>query len=88
MLIINFEGREAKGLWKGRYDETFAGEDAETQVMGKRKNRLSIQIKKFIKIVSSKISFHLDHNDSIIIFKSMCIYTTGIKILRLCLQVV
>ena len=26
-LIINFEGREAKGLSKGRYDETFAGED-------------------------------------------------------------
>ena len=28
MLTINFEGREAKGLSKGRYDETFAGEDA------------------------------------------------------------
>ena len=28
MLIINFEGREAKGLSEGRYDETFAGEDA------------------------------------------------------------
>ena len=28
MLLINFEGREAKGLSKGRYDETFAGEDA------------------------------------------------------------
>ena len=28
MLIINFEGREAKGLSKGRYDETFASEDA------------------------------------------------------------
>ena len=28
MLIINFEGREVKGLSKGRYDETFAGEDA------------------------------------------------------------
>ena len=27
MLIINFEGREVKGLSKGRYDETFAGED-------------------------------------------------------------
>ena len=27
MLIINFEGRKAKGLSKGRYDETFAGED-------------------------------------------------------------
>ena len=27
MLIINFEGREAKGLSEGRYDETFAGED-------------------------------------------------------------
>ena len=27
MLIINFEGREAKGLSKGRYDETFAVED-------------------------------------------------------------
>ena len=27
MLIINFEGREAKGLSNGRYDETFAGED-------------------------------------------------------------
>ena len=24
-LIINFEGREVKGLSKGRYDETFAG---------------------------------------------------------------
>ena len=30
MLIINFEGREAKGLSKGRYDETFAGEDGVT----------------------------------------------------------
>ena len=29
MIIINFEGREAKGLLKGRYDETFAGEDDE-----------------------------------------------------------
>ena len=28
-LIINFEGCEAKGLSKGRYDETFAGEDAD-----------------------------------------------------------
>ena len=28
MLIINFEGLKAKGLSKGRYDETFAGEDA------------------------------------------------------------
>ena len=27
MLIIHFEGREVKGLSKGRYDETFAGED-------------------------------------------------------------
>ena len=27
MLIINFEGREAKGLSKGRYDKSFAGED-------------------------------------------------------------
>ena len=27
MLIINFEGREVKGLSEGRYDETFAGED-------------------------------------------------------------
>ena len=27
MLIINFEGREVKGLSKDRYDETFAGED-------------------------------------------------------------
>ena len=27
VLIINFEGREAKGLSEGRYDETFAGED-------------------------------------------------------------
>ena len=27
MLIINFEGREAKGLSEGRFDETFAGED-------------------------------------------------------------
>ena len=27
MLIINFEGREVKGLSKGRYDETFVGED-------------------------------------------------------------
>ena len=24
---MNFEGREAKGLSKARYDETFAGED-------------------------------------------------------------
>ena len=30
MLIINFEGHEAKGLSKGRYDETFAGEDVNT----------------------------------------------------------
>ena len=30
MLIINFEGREAKALSKGRYDETFAGEDGYT----------------------------------------------------------
>ena len=30
MLIINFEGREVKGLSKGRYDETFAGEDAKS----------------------------------------------------------
>ena len=34
MLIINFEGREAKGLSKGRYDKTFAGEDAKTYVVG------------------------------------------------------
>ena len=27
MLIINFEGREVKGLSKDRYDKTFAGED-------------------------------------------------------------
>ena len=27
MLIINFVGREVKGLSKGRYDETFASED-------------------------------------------------------------
>ena len=27
MLLLNFEGREAKDLSKGRYDETFAGED-------------------------------------------------------------
>ena len=27
MLLINSEGREAKGLSKGIYDETFAGED-------------------------------------------------------------
>ena len=26
-LIINFEGREVKGLSKGRFDETFVGED-------------------------------------------------------------
>ena len=26
-LLINSEGREAKGLSKGRYDETFVGED-------------------------------------------------------------
>ena len=32
MLIINFEGREAKGLSKGRYDETFAGEDVGSAV--------------------------------------------------------
>ena len=30
MLIINFEGREVKGLSKGRYDETFTGEDVKT----------------------------------------------------------
>ena len=29
MLIINFEGREAKGLSEGRYDETVAGEDVQ-----------------------------------------------------------
>ena len=34
MLIINFEGREAKGLSKGRYDETFAGEDVSHGAMG------------------------------------------------------
>ena len=28
---MNFEGREAKGLSKGRYDETFAGEDDGTR---------------------------------------------------------
>ena len=28
-LIINFEGREVKGLSKGRYDETFASEDVQ-----------------------------------------------------------
>ena len=32
MLIINSEGREAKGLSKGRYDETFVGEDDELSV--------------------------------------------------------
>ena len=26
-LIINFKGREVKGLSKGRYDKSFAGED-------------------------------------------------------------
>ena len=31
MLIINFEGREAKGLSKGRYDETFVGEDVKNE---------------------------------------------------------
>ena len=36
MLIINFEGREVKGLSKGRYDETFAGED---DALGTQKNR-------------------------------------------------
>ena len=35
MLIINFEGREAKGLSKGRYDETFAGEDEKRVNTGK-----------------------------------------------------
>ena len=34
MLIINFEGREAKGLSKGRYDETFAGEDEQNLSLG------------------------------------------------------
>ena len=29
-LIINFEGREVKGLWKDRYDETFTSEDVMT----------------------------------------------------------
>ena len=33
MLIINFEGREVKGLSKGRYNETFAGEDAKSDVL-------------------------------------------------------
>ena len=32
-LIINFEGREAKGLSKGRYDETIAGEDVRCWVL-------------------------------------------------------
>ena len=32
-LIINFEGREATGLSKGRYDETLAGEDADLMVL-------------------------------------------------------
>ena len=34
MLIINFEGRKAKGLSEGRYDETFAGEDERTADSG------------------------------------------------------
>ena len=34
MLIINFEGREAKGWSNGRYDKTFAGEDALSVEMG------------------------------------------------------
>ena len=38
MLIIYFEGREAKGLSKGRYDETFAGEDDYDNKEGKRKH--------------------------------------------------
>ena len=33
MLIINFEGREAKVSSKGRYDETFAGEDGRDYVI-------------------------------------------------------
>ena len=32
-LIINFEGREVKGLSKDRYDETFAGEDGICMLM-------------------------------------------------------
>ena len=35
MLIINFEGREAKGLSNGRYDETFAGEDNHSLAISK-----------------------------------------------------
>ena len=38
MLIINFEGREAKGLSKGRYDETFAGEDDDLVALIEFKN--------------------------------------------------
>ena len=33
MLIINFEGREVKGLSKGRYDETFADEDGTSHAL-------------------------------------------------------
>ena len=32
---MNFEGREAKGLLKGRYDKTFAGEDENIQANSK-----------------------------------------------------
>ena len=38
MLIINFEGREAKGSSKGRYDETFASEDADSIKIPKLSN--------------------------------------------------
>ena len=39
MLIINFEGREVKGLSKDRYDETFAGEDGFSRIRPNKKDR-------------------------------------------------
>ena len=38
-----FQGREAKGLSKGRYDETFAGEDAPTTAFDGAIDTLPIQ---------------------------------------------
>ena len=45
MLIINFEGREAKGLSKGRFDETFAGEDGLDMILyNKRITKVPIRL--------------------------------------------
>ena len=58
MLIINFEGREAKGLSNGRYDETFAGEDAGSHAFHQFKLILAMLIK-ITKIISVKIFSNL-----------------------------